>query len=57
MTEIRSADILIEKPKGKRPLERSGHKWDNMKMDTKECGWYMWTGFTRFRIETGDRLL
>jgi len=29
-----------EKPNGKRPLGRSGHRWeDSIKMDLQEMGW------------------
>jgi hypothetical protein len=32
--------VLVGKPKGKRPLERSRHRWvDNTKMDFAETGW------------------
>lgn len=31
--------MLVGKPNGKRPLERSGHRWENnIKMD--RMGWY-----------------
>jgi hypothetical protein len=32
--------ILVGKPEGKRPLERSRCRWvDNIKMDLREIGW------------------
>jgi hypothetical protein len=32
--------ILVERPKGKRPLERPRRRWvDNVKMDLRETGW------------------
>jgi hypothetical protein len=32
--------ILVEKPEGKKPLGRPGHRWvDNMKMDLRKIGW------------------
>jgi hypothetical protein len=32
--------ILVEKPKGKRPLGRTSHRWvDNIKMHLREIGW------------------
>jgi hypothetical protein len=32
--------ILVEKPEGKRPLERPRRKWmDNIAMDLRERGW------------------
>jgi hypothetical protein len=30
--------ILVGKPKGKRPLIRPLHRWNNIKMDLKEVG-------------------
>jgi hypothetical protein len=31
--------VLIERPKGKRPLGRPGHRWEgNIKMDLREIG-------------------
>jgi hypothetical protein len=32
--------ILVEKPEGKRPLGRPGHRWeDNIRMDLRDIGW------------------
>jgi hypothetical protein len=32
--------VLVGKPKGKRPLERQRHRWeDGIKMDLREIGW------------------
>jgi hypothetical protein len=32
--------IMVEKPEGKRPLERPGRRWvGNIKMDLREIGW------------------
>jgi hypothetical protein len=37
MGEIRYAyKILVEKPEGKRPLRRSRHRWDNIKIYLRE---------------------
>jgi hypothetical protein len=44
--------VLVEKPKGKRPLRRPRCRWDdNIKMDPQEVG--VWTGLGWLRIETG----
>jgi hypothetical protein len=33
-------NVLMEKPKGKRTLERPRHRWiGNIKMDLREIGW------------------
>jgi hypothetical protein len=31
--------ILVAKPEGKRPLRRSRHRWENIKMDLREIKW------------------
>jgi hypothetical protein len=32
--------VLVVKPKGKRPLERPRHRWENMiKVDLREISW------------------
>jgi hypothetical protein len=43
--------VLVVKPKGKRPLERPRCRWkDGIKMDLREMGWGVWSGFTWLRI-------
>jgi hypothetical protein len=33
--------VLVGRPEGRRPLERSRHRWDdNIKMDLQELGWW-----------------
>jgi hypothetical protein len=41
MGEMRNVyNTLIGKPEGKRPLERTTHRWeDNMRKDFRETGW------------------
>jgi hypothetical protein len=35
-----ACNILVGKPKGKRPLGRPRHRWeDNIRMDLREIGW------------------
>jgi hypothetical protein len=50
--------VLVGKPEGKRPLERPRRRWeDGIKMDLRESGWGVWSGFTRHRIGTVGGLL
>jgi len=44
--------VLVEKPEGKRPLERPRRRWvDNIRMDLQEveCGYMDWTGWAQDR--------
>ena len=46
------------KPKGRRPLERPRHRWeDNIKMDLEEVGWGAQTGSIWLSIGTDGGLL
>jgi hypothetical protein len=39
------------KPEGERPRGKLGHNWeDNIKVDFKEIGVRVWTGFIRLRM-------
>jgi hypothetical protein len=39
-----------ESPEEKRPLERPRLRWeDGIKMDIREIGWELWSGFTWLR--------
>jgi hypothetical protein len=39
--------VLVGKPEGKSPLERLSRRWeDGIKMDLREIGWGVWSGFT-----------
>jgi hypothetical protein len=50
--------VLVGKPKGKRPLERPRHRWeDGIKMDFRETVGGVWSGFTWLRIRIVGRLL
>jgi hypothetical protein len=43
--------VLAGKPEGKRPLERPRRRWeDGIKLDFREIGWGVWSGFTWLRI-------
>jgi hypothetical protein len=46
------------KSEGKRPFVRPRRKWkDDIRMDLREMGWGMWSGFSWLRIGTGSGLL
>jgi hypothetical protein len=50
--------LLVGKPEGKRPLGRPKCRWkDNIKMNLRERGGKVWTGFMWCRIRTSGRLL
>jgi hypothetical protein len=37
----------LGRPEGKRPLERPRRRWeDGLKMDLREIGWRVWSGFS-----------
>jgi hypothetical protein len=43
--------VLVGKPEGKRPLGRPRLRGeDGIKMDLKEIGWGVWSGFTWLKI-------
>jgi hypothetical protein len=49
--------VLAEKPKRKRPLGRPTHRWkDGIRIDLREIGWGVWSGFILLRIGIGGRL-
>jgi hypothetical protein len=42
--------VLVGKPEKKRTLGRPRRRWkDGIKMDLREIGWGVWSGFTRLR--------
>jgi hypothetical protein len=50
--------VLMGKPEGKRPLERPRRRWeDGIKMNLRESGWGVWSGFTWLRLGTVGGLL
>jgi hypothetical protein len=49
---------LVRNSEGKRPLGAPRHRSeDNIKMDLKEIGWRLRTGFSWLKIESSDRTL
>jgi hypothetical protein len=50
--------VLVGKPDGKRPLGRPRHRWEEgIRMDLREIGWGVWSGFSWLKIGTGGGLL
>jgi hypothetical protein len=50
--------LLVGKPEGETPLERSRRRCkDGIKMDLRETGWGLWSGFIWLRIEIAGGLL
>jgi hypothetical protein len=50
-------EVLVGKPKGKRPLGRPRHGWeDGIGMDLREIGLGVWIGFDWPRIRTSGGL-
>jgi hypothetical protein len=50
--------VLVGKPEGKRPLVGPRRRWeDGIKMDLREIGWGVWSGFSWLRIGTVGVLL
>jgi hypothetical protein len=50
--------VLVGKPEGKRPLGTPRHRWeDGIRMDLRETGLGVWSGFDWLRTGTGDELL
>jgi hypothetical protein len=48
--------VLVGKPEGKRPLGRP--RWeDGIRMDLRDVGWGVWSGFNWLRLGTGVELL
>jgi hypothetical protein len=50
--------VLVGKPDVKGPLGRPRRRWeDGIRMDLRETGLGVWTGFDWLRIRTGGALL
>jgi hypothetical protein len=50
--------VLVGEPEGKTQVGRRRQRWedDNIKMDLRERGWVIWTGYIWLRIETNGGL-
>jgi hypothetical protein len=50
--------VLVGKPEGKRALGRPRRRWEEgIKMDFREIGWGVWSGFSWLRIGIAGGLL
>jgi hypothetical protein len=50
--------VLVARPEEKRALGKPRHEWeDGIRMDLREIGWGMWSGFSWLRRGTDDRIL
>jgi hypothetical protein len=50
--------VLVGKPERKKPIRRLGHRWeDGIKVDLREIGWGVWSGFAWLRIGHSGGLL
>jgi hypothetical protein len=53
-----SYNILVRKPEGKKSQGRPTRRLDNnVRLDVREVGWKLWTGWILFRLETSGGLL
>jgi hypothetical protein len=49
---------LVGRPEGKSVVGRPRLRWENgIKIDFRDIGWEVWSGFTSLRIGTGGELL
>jgi hypothetical protein len=56
--ERKKYTVLVGKPEGKSPLVRSWCRWqDGIRMELREIGWGMWSGFIWLRAGIGSRIL
>jgi hypothetical protein len=55
--ERKVCKVLDGKPERKRPLGRSMHRCDGIRMGLMEIGWRVWSGFSRLGIGSGGVLL
>jgi hypothetical protein len=56
--ERKSYKVLVGKSEGKRPLGRPRRRWeDEIRMNLKDIGWGVWSGFSWLRIGTDVGLL
>jgi hypothetical protein len=58
MEERKLYKVLVGKPEGKRPLGRPRRGWeDGIRLDLRETGLGVWTGFDWLRIGAGGGML
>jgi hypothetical protein len=51
-------EVLAGKPEGKGPLGIPRRRWeDGIRMDLREIGWDVWSGYSCLRIGTDGGLL
>jgi hypothetical protein len=56
--ERKVCKVLVGNPKGKRPLRRPMRRWENgIRMDLREIGWGVWSGFIYLGILASGWLL
>jgi hypothetical protein len=49
--------VCVGRPEEKKPLERRRHRReDEIRMDLRETGWGVWSGFNQLRVATSSRL-
>jgi hypothetical protein len=56
-TQERRQKVFVGNPEGKRPLAMRGRGEDVIRMDLREVGLGVWSGFSWLRIGSGGRLL
>jgi hypothetical protein len=50
--------VLMGKPEVRKPFGRPRRRWeDSIRMDLRDIGWGVWSGFTLLRIGTNGGLL
>jgi hypothetical protein len=56
--ERKAYKVLVVNPEGKRPLGRPRRRWEDwIRMNVREIGWGVWTGFYWLKLGTCGELL